>query len=120
LSALAVAADRFDFLSLKWGPIGGIGFDLRTGRPVLRPGSDVDVLLRTCNGPVEAVAAAVAAATKDLPVRFDVQVETKLGAIALVEIASSSLHVLLRTADGPRLLNRHLLAEDSFAMMCGL
>jgi phosphoribosyl-dephospho-CoA transferase len=29
LSALAVAAGRFDALSLEWGPTGGVGFELR-------------------------------------------------------------------------------------------
>jgi phosphoribosyl-dephospho-CoA transferase len=117
LSALAAAAGRFDALSLVWGPTGGVGFELTTGRPVLGPGSDVDVLLRTGDGPGKAVAAAVAAAIDGLPARFDVQVETKLGAVALVEIARSALQVLVRTADGPRLLDRHLFAEEPFAMI---
>jgi phosphoribosyl-dephospho-CoA transferase len=117
LSALAVAAERFDALPLVWGLTGGVGFELTTGRPVLAPDSDVDVLLRTCDFPGQAIAVALAEAIDGLPVRFDVQVETKLGAVALVEIARSSLQVLVRTAGGPRLLDRDLLVKEPFAMI---
>ena len=41
-----------------------------------------------------------------LPVRVDCQVETPLGAIALAELVSASDDVLVRTPDGPRLVER--------------
>jgi phosphoribosyl-dephospho-CoA transferase len=59
----------------------------------------------------------VAAAIARLPARFDVQVETRLGAVALAEIAGTSLQVLVRTPEGPRLVDRLRLAEEGCAMI---
>jgi phosphoribosyl-dephospho-CoA transferase len=46
LVALAAAAPWLDALGLPWGPVGGIGFELATGIPVLTAASDVDLLVR--------------------------------------------------------------------------
>ena len=107
LVALGVAAPWLEGLGLPWGPVGGVGFELATGAPVLRDGSDVDLLIRAA-GPLDLPALAnLDARLASLPVRFDVQVELDAGAAALAEILDASTGtMLLRTAEGPRLVAR--------------
>ena len=107
LVALGMAAPWLDGLGLPWGPVGGVGFELATGAPVLHDGSDVDLLLRAA-GPLDLPALAnLDARLASLPVRFDVQVELDAGAAALAEILdASSRTMLVRTVEGPRLVAR--------------
>jgi len=105
LAALAAAAPWLEALRLPWGPVGGIGFELATGIPVLTAASDVDLLVRAAGpfdlGKLQALAARLAT----MSVRFDVQLELAEGAVALAELVREAPGtVLLRTARGPRLV----------------
>jgi phosphoribosyl-dephospho-CoA transferase len=90
---------------LRWGPTGSVGFELATGEPTATPDSDLDLLVRMCGG-----VGALPALTRlrhelgSLTARVDCQVETRSGAVALVELVDGQAEVMLRTSDGPRLV----------------
>lgn len=110
LAALAAAADWLDGLGLPWGPVGGVGFELATGVPVLGAGSDLDLLLRADAPPDRVGLRTLASRLATLPARCDVQVELAAGAVALGELVRADSHdILLRTAQGPRLVARPAL-----------
>lgn len=92
-------------VGLAWGPTGGVGFALATGLPVLRPGSDLDLIVRA---PLplrpqqdDLLQRLIAAAS----CRIDLQVETGQGAFAFVEWARARgrSKILLKTDAGPLL-----------------
>jgi phosphoribosyl-dephospho-CoA transferase len=90
-----------------WGPVGSGAYELATGIPVVRDGSDLDLVIDAPT-PLDAaewirVVAALRAAAGD--VRADVQVLTPHGGFALDEWArAGSAGVALRTDAGPRLV----------------
>src|ERR1700683_2538418 len=47
LQALQEVIERWQGLSLPWGPTGSVGFELATGRPVTTEGSDLDLVVYT-------------------------------------------------------------------------
>jgi phosphoribosyl-dephospho-CoA transferase len=104
--ALLGLAPRLQALGLDWGPVGGAGFWLASGLPVLRPASDLDLLVRAPE-PLAARALAelaeLAALQDRLACRVDIQVDTGAGGFALMEYARGG-KVLLKTAHGPRLV----------------
>ncbi len=104
LLALAGLAPRLDALGVAWGPTGGAGFQLASGLAVLRPDSDLDLLVRA---PVP-LAARLVEELVDLlesaPCRVDIQVDTGRGGFALPEYARGRGRVMLKTAHGPLLL----------------
>lgn len=104
LTALARVAPALDRLALDWGVTGGAGFELACGRPVLRPDSDLDLLIR-CPQPVCArEAGAWLALLADAACRIDVQLETPAGGVALAEWARGG-RCLVKRADGPCLVD---------------
>jgi phosphoribosyl-dephospho-CoA transferase len=103
IAALQALAPRLQALGLDWGPAGGAGFWLASGLPVLRPASDLDLLVRAPE-PLAARTLATLAALQDrVACRIDIQVDTGAGGFALAEYARGG-KVLLKTAHGPRLL----------------
>lgn len=104
LAALRDLAPRLAALGLAWGPAGGVGFWLASGLPVLRPDSDLDLLVRAPRPLPEDVVAALAALQGAYPCRIDIQVDTGEGGFALAELARGG-RVLLKTAAGPLLLD---------------
>lgn len=119
LRALAALAPRLDATGLVWGVAGGAGFELATGRPVLREASDLDIVLRASFPlPVDALRQAAAACEAALPpvppaARVDALVETPLGAFALAEFYRAGDTLLLRGAGGPRLVTRAELEQPA-------
>lgn len=104
LTALAQVAPRLDRLGLDWGITGGAGFELACGRPVLRPDSDLDLLIR-CPQPVSAQQAGTwLALLAGTACRIDVQLETPAGGVALAEWARGGRCLVKRT-DGPCLVD---------------
>ncbi|MEO3810321.1 malonate decarboxylase holo-ACP synthase [Sphaerisporangium sp. B11E5] len=95
----------FELDGAAWGPIGGVGFELATGRPATHPGSDLDLLIRSPHRLDRDQAARLVAAFTALPGRVDCQVETPSGGVALTEWARPHGPVLTRTTHGPRLLD---------------
>ncbi|MBZ3900362.1 malonate decarboxylase holo-ACP synthase [Streptomyces griseiscabiei] len=91
-------------VDLPWGPTGSVGFELATGMPAVTATSDLDLLIRSARLPIRGVAERLHAALGELPARVDCLIETDQGAVALGDLAASTTEVLLRTADGPRLV----------------
>lgn len=105
LCALAAVKPVLDAIGLPWGPTGGVGFQLATGIAVLHETSDLDLLLRTANPVDRQQAQALMAALSAAPCRIDLQLETPNGAVALREWAGESRRVLLKCAEGARLVD---------------
>ena len=110
---LARVAPLLDASPFAWGVAGGVGYELAGGADVLRPESDLDLLLRAPS-PAAAQALRELAAALDAAraggdaagaaTRIDVQVEAPGGAFALAEWARGDAYVMLRTPAGPRLV----------------
>jgi phosphoribosyl-dephospho-CoA transferase len=105
VGALAGLAPSLDAAGLTWGITGSVGFALATGIPVMRPHSDLDLLLRVARPMPRHDATKLVATLRIFPVRIDVQVDTSRGAFALSEWASGRPRVLLKTDDGPVLVD---------------
>jgi phosphoribosyl-dephospho-CoA transferase len=103
IAALRALAPRLDALDVDWGPAGGVGYWLACGLPVLRPTSDLDLLVRLPRRPAAAVLAALTALPDGQPCRIDIQIDTGIGGFALAEYARGG-RVLLKTDTGPRLV----------------
>lgn len=113
LRALERHADAFTATDLLWGVAGGAGFELATGAAVLTPTSDLDLVIRMDGAlPRHALQefADIAARTD---IRVDVLVETPGGGFSLDEFARETETLLLRTAEGPRLIARARLLDSA-------
>ncbi len=108
--ALAAAAAleahwRSEATRPTWGPTGGVGFELASRQPTVGPSSDLDAIIR-CPQPIPVEEArvwttALDAVVSPMGVRWDVLLETPLGAVALMDYARAAPEVMLRTAAGP-------------------
>ncbi len=110
LQALARLGPALDALPLAWGVTGGVGFSLASGLDVLRPDSDLDLILRA---PLATDADALRAAAqllRNVAARVDAQVETPFGAFALQEWVRTGGPVLLKTSGGP------ILTDDAWSV----
>lgn len=101
-AGLGRIAAALDATGLSWGPTGGVGFFLATGIEVLRPDSDLDLLVRAPRPLDAARTAALAAIQAGASLRVDIQIDTGTGAFALAEWLRGG-RVMLKTATGPRL-----------------
>jgi phosphoribosyl-dephospho-CoA transferase len=88
----------------RWGPAGSVGFELVSALPCTSAHSDLDLVLTADQPIARAEAAALHADLSALPVRIDLLLETPQGAVALCEYATAGPLMLLRTAQGPRLV----------------
>lgn len=104
IAALLELAPRLHDLGLDWGPAGGAGFWLASGLPVLRPTSDLDLVVRTPHPLPPATLAALCALQDGAACRIDMQVDTGAGGFALKEYARGG-KVLLKTDHGPLLVD---------------
>lgn len=104
LAALRTVAPLLDATGWAWGPTGGVGFALASSLPVLRAGSDLDLVLRLDAPPdaaqTQALRAIAAAVTN---CRFDLQIDTGHGGFAYAEWAAGRSKILLKTDQGPLL-----------------
>jgi len=91
-------------LGTRWGPAGGVGFELASGCATVRPQSDLDLILQLTTLLTREAARALERQLRRLPVRADVLLETPDGGVALSEYACGRGPFLLRTAGGPRLI----------------
>jgi phosphoribosyl-dephospho-CoA transferase len=103
IAALLALAPRLDALDVDWGPAGGVGYWLACGLPVLRPTSDLDLIVRLPHRPPARVLATLAMLADGLPCRTDVQIDTGAGGFALAEYLRGG-RVLLKTDTGPHLV----------------
>ena len=107
MCTLQAVRPLLDDIGLPWGPTGSVGFELATGVPTATPESDLDLVVRLGRGLSEASSlVALHRELQSLSARVDCQVETPSGAVALAELVGRQSDVMLRTAEGPRLVSR--------------
>jgi len=110
LAALAALAPMLDATGLVWGPTGSVGFALASGLPVLRPDSDLDLVLRAPDPLGSEQRKIVARLGARVTCRLDVQIDTGRGAFAFAEWIAGHRRVLLKTDSGP------LLTDDPWSI----
>src|ERR687896_821157 len=104
IRVLDAVDELFSSLDLVWGPTGSVGFELATGVAAAGTASDLDVVVRAPEPwPLEN-AREIADHLNRLPARVDAQLDAPVGAVTLAEYARGG-RVLLRTLDGPKLVN---------------
>jgi phosphoribosyl-dephospho-CoA transferase len=97
----------------RWGPGGSVGFELASGVPSTRAGSDLDLVLSVDEPMARTAAIRLYDDLARLPVRIDLLLETPHGAAALAEYANGEGAILLRSAHGPRLVQDPWSAEGA-------
>ncbi|MBT2582821.1 malonate decarboxylase holo-ACP synthase [Planococcus sp. ISL-109] len=91
-----------DSHSIKWGPVGSIGFELASGKETTKKTSDIDIVIHFSENFTLNFAREIEGELKKNQFRVDVQVETLEGAFLLGEyVESGEKPILLRTMDGP-------------------
>ena len=106
LRALKVLKDRWMDLDHPWGPGGSVGFELATGRHVVKPESDLDVVIYAEGKITREEARSLQARTMNLLVAVDIRVETLGCGFSLIEYARGGpAGALLRTPAGLELGN---------------
>lgn len=105
LQALEQLAQQLDALGLSWGVTGSLGFELASGVTAAHADSDLDLLLRAPEAVSRADARALCMLLDEAPAHIDLQLETPHGAVALREWAGESPRVLLKTQEGPLLVD---------------
>jgi phosphoribosyl-dephospho-CoA transferase len=103
--ALHQAAAVLTPTGLRWGPAGSVGFSLATGVSVITASSDLDLVVTVDDGPPPHVLADMRDALRGLPARVDCQLDLPIGGVALDDLLDTTDRVLVRTADGPVLMN---------------
>jgi len=101
---LAELRPLLDALGHAWGVTGSAGFQLATGLPTAHPDSDLDLLLRTEHPLPRSEARPLLQLLEGRACRVDLQLETPLGGVALGEWAGGAARVLVKAAEGPRLI----------------
>jgi phosphoribosyl-dephospho-CoA transferase len=104
IAALLALAPRLHTLGLDWGPAGGAGFWLASGLAVLRPDSDLDLLVRLPHPPSGDTMDALTGLEAGAPCRIDIQLDTGSAGFALGEYLRGG-RVMLKTATGPVLVD---------------
>jgi phosphoribosyl-dephospho-CoA transferase len=104
IAALLALAPRLQDLGLAWGPAGGVGFWLASRLPVLRPASDLDLVVRSPQPLVPAQMTVLCALQTNAGCRVDIQIDTGAGGFALMEYARGG-KVMLKTDAGPLLVS---------------
>ena len=101
---LAELRPLLDALGHAWGVTGSAGFQLATGLPTAHPDSDLDLLLRAERPLPRSEARPLLQLLEGRACRVDLQLETPLGGVALCEWAGGAARVLVKAAEGPRLI----------------
>ncbi len=102
---LAELRPLLDALGHAWGVTGSAGFQLATGLPTAHPDSDLDLLLRAGRPLPRSEARPLLQLLEGRACRVDLQLETPLGGVALGEWAGGGARVLVKAAEGPRLVS---------------
>jgi phosphoribosyl-dephospho-CoA transferase len=104
LQSLPHVSKTLSRFSVKWGPTGSVGFELASNVCTAKPTSDLDLVVRTTNLLPLELAVDLKNQISKVEVRVDVQLETPKGAISLDEYSKGKSPVLLRTENGPQLV----------------
>jgi len=110
---LAELRPLLDALGYAWGVTGSAGFQLATGLPTAHLESDLDLLLRTEQPLPRREARPLLQLLERRACRVDLQLETPLGGVALGEWAGGAARVLVKTAEGPRLVSDPWATEQA-------
>lgn len=102
---LAELRPLLDALGHAWGVTGSAGFQLATGLPTAHPDSDLDLLLRVEHPLPRSEARPLLQLLEGRACRVDLQLETPLGGVALGEWTGGAARVLVKAAEGPRLVS---------------
>ncbi len=108
---LAELRPLLDALGHALGVTGSAGFQLATGLPTAHPDSDLDLLLRAERPLPRSEARPLLQLLEGRACRVDLQLETPLGGVALGEWAGGAARVLVKAAEGPRLVDDPWQAE---------
>lgn len=102
IQALRYAEARLRPMTLEWGPVGSVGYELATGLAVTSVESDLDLVIYA---PYPVPRSEVRCLWNFLdvaPARVDVRLETPAGGFSLEEyVRDGQYRVLLRTPTGP-------------------
>jgi phosphoribosyl-dephospho-CoA transferase len=105
---LQAIAPLCDASGCPWGPTGSTGFEFASGCATVTQSSDLDLLMRAPERLDRAMAKtlfdALSKAALDHGTRIDVQIETHDGVFSLAEFVHPGARVMLRCADGPKLV----------------
>jgi phosphoribosyl-dephospho-CoA transferase len=104
LRSLSLLAERWKDLDSPWGPGGSVGFELATGHPVVRPQSDLDVVIYAQARMTIDEARHLRDCAQGLPAAVDIRVETSTCGFSLAEYATRApAPILLRKLSGEAL-----------------
>jgi phosphoribosyl-dephospho-CoA transferase len=110
LRALQLLKERWMDREHPWGPGGSVGFELATGTHVVKPESDLDIVLYAERRITAEEAKSLCDRAMDLTAVVDIRVETPTCGFSLIEYAqTASSSILLRTPSG------HLLGDDPWS-----
>ena len=104
LQALITVSSVFAETDLIWGPVGSTGFELASRTPTATPTSDLDLIIRSPQRLLLTTVQTLQNRLATIPVHVDIQVETPFGAFALAEYGREAERLVLRTPDGPKLV----------------
>ncbi|MDD1148599.1 malonate decarboxylase holo-ACP synthase [Pseudomonas sp. TNT2022 ID357] len=105
LRALQQLRGELDALGLVWGVSGSAGFELACGIAALHQHSDLDLILRTPEPFSRTQARELLALLECAECPVDLQLQVPAGALALGEWAGTAPRVLLKSAEGARLVS---------------
>ncbi len=108
------ASDLFKAFGLTWGVTGSVGFTLATGVNTIHATSDLDLVVRVSAETVigDREWRHISTSLASLPSRVDARISAPIGEISLDEyVAAASEPVLVRTAEGPKLISDPLGAR---------
>jgi phosphoribosyl-dephospho-CoA transferase len=101
LRALGLLKERWKDLVLPWGPGGSVGFELASGRHVVTPESDLDIVIYAERRVTAEEAKSLCDRAMNLPAVVDIRVETLVCGFSLKEFAGRGpAAILLRLPRG--------------------
>jgi phosphoribosyl-dephospho-CoA transferase len=102
IEALRYAEERLRPLTLEWGPVGSVGYELATGLSVTRLESDLDLVMYAPHPALRDEVRCFWNVLDVAPARIDVRLETPAGGFSLEEyVRDGQDRVLLRMPTGP-------------------
>lgn len=102
IEALRYAEERLRPLTLEWGPVGSVGYELATGLSVTRLESDLDLVIYAPHPVLRDEVRCFWNVLDVAPARIDVHLETPAGGFSLEEyVRDGQDRVLLRMPTGP-------------------
>ena len=103
IQRLKEVIERWQVLTLPWGPTGAVGFELASGYRVTTPLSDLDIAIRAPERLSVEFARSLWEGVMGLQPKVDVRVETPVCGFALEEyVRTPSARILLHYADNTR------------------